>query len=330
MTVDERDFRKLRFRSPKSFDPRWYDWFQEEFSRQVYGVEASPHADVPLRLESTTRLLPEVAVHVGSYSAMTCRATREFAEKGAIGLYVVLDGEARFGFRGRSVDMKPGMAVVGGAGNGGFRREDLGALEIPEGVTELAIGLSPHLMTSLVPDFFDLGLVSIAKDSEALRLLLAYLRMLGREEAIVSPEVRHLAAVHIHDLVALALRTSGDVARAAGQRGGRAARLAAVKNDILAHLLDPDLSVGAVAKRQGLTPRYIHMLFKDEGVTFSEYVLAERLDWARRTLADPAYSGRAIGEIAFASGFGDLSYFNRTFRRRFGGTPSEVRAGRHG
>jgi AraC-like DNA-binding protein len=29
--------------------------------------------------------------------------------------------------------------------------------------------------------------------------------------------------------------------------------------------------------------------------------------------------------VAYEAGFGDLSYFNRTFRRRYGATPSDVR-----
>jgi AraC-like DNA-binding protein len=33
-----------------------------------------------------------------------------------------------------------------------------------------------------------------------------------------------------------------------------------------------------------------------------------------------------IATIALDAGFGDLSYFNRTFRRRFGVAPSELRA----
>jgi AraC-like DNA-binding protein len=33
-----------------------------------------------------------------------------------------------------------------------------------------------------------------------------------------------------------------------------------------------------------------------------------------------------IIDIAFAVGFGDISHFNRVFRRRFGDTPSRVRA----
>lgn len=68
------------------------------------------------------------------------------------------------------------------------------------------------------------------------------------------------------------------------------------------------------------------MLFEAESVTFSEYVLEQRLDRAWRALIDRRLSGRAITDIAFASGFGDLSYFNRTFRRRFADTPSGVRA----
>jgi AraC-like DNA-binding protein len=42
-------------------------------------------------------------------------------------------------------------------------------------------------------------------------------------------------------------------------------------------------------------------------------------------LADPRYAGLTISGIAFAVGFGDLSTFNREFRRRFGLTPSDVR-----
>jgi len=42
-------------------------------------------------------------------------------------------------------------------------------------------------------------------------------------------------------------------------------------------------------------------------------------------LADPRYADRTICDIALAAGFGDLSTFNREFRRRFGMTPSDVR-----
>jgi AraC-like DNA-binding protein len=42
-------------------------------------------------------------------------------------------------------------------------------------------------------------------------------------------------------------------------------------------------------------------------------------------LRDLRHADRTISTIAFNVGFNDLSYFNRTFRRRFGMTPSEAR-----
>lgn len=62
-----------------------------------------------------------------------------------------------------------------------------------------------------------------------------------------------------------------------------------------------------------------------EGVTFSEYVLEHRLMRAHRALNDPRARHQSISAIALGVGFGDLSYFNLTFRRRFGMTPSDVR-----
>jgi AraC-like DNA-binding protein len=113
-------------------------------------------------------------------------------------------------------------------------------------------------------------------------------------------------------------------------RGTRAARLCAIKSDILEHLGDSDLKATTVALRQRVTPRYVHMLFEGEGTTFSAFVLERRLDRVRRMLAGRQWANSSITAIAFAAGFGDLSYFNRTFRRRFGITPSEVRRNGHG
>jgi AraC-like DNA-binding protein len=67
------------------------------------------------------------------------------------------------------------------------------------------------------------------------------------------------------------------------------------------------------------------MLFEAEGITFSEFVLEKRLTHAYRMLSDPGNGTETITALAYAAGFGDLSYFNRTFRRRFGAKPSEVR-----
>jgi AraC-like DNA-binding protein len=81
-----------------------------------------------------------------------------------------------------------------------------------------------------------------------------------------------------------------------------------------------------VARSQGVSPRYIQRLFEREGSTFSEYVRGCRLELAHAMLRDTAALAQSISSIAYDCGFGDLSYFNRSFRERFDTTPSDIRA----
>src|SRR5262245_26526477 len=95
--------------------------------------------------------------------------------------------------------------------------------------------------------------------------------------------------------------------RKSGGLSDRATRLAAIEADIARHHGRPDLSVAATA-HQGATPRYVQMLFESEGVTFSKYVLGQRLAFAHRcspTRAGP--DGKALGHLSVGSAQGGLS-----------------------
>jgi AraC-like DNA-binding protein len=61
-------------------------------------------------------------------------------------------------------------------------------------------------------------------------------------------------------------------------------------------------------------------------MTFSQFVLEHRLRRVNHVLQDRRFDDRTISSIAYAVGFGDLSYFNRAFRRRYGYSPSDVRS----
>ena len=80
-----------------------------------------------------------------------------------------------------------------------------------------------------------------------------------------------------------------------------------------------------VTAHLGLTPRNLQRLFESEGTTFSEFLLLQRLSRAHRMLTEPRLAQNPVGAIAYDAGFGDLSYFNRSFKRRFGVTPRDVR-----
>jgi AraC-like DNA-binding protein len=162
----------------------------------------------------------------------------------------------------------------------------------------------------------------IPAGTEALALLPGCLGML---RGLSDPSVIERSVSYVYDLMALALGATHEAAAIANGRGMRAARLQSVKDDIAVNLTARDLSVAAVALRQRVTPRYIHMLFEGEGTTFSQFVLAERLAYAHRLLLDSRHIHQSISAVAYSCGFGDLSHFNHAFRRRYGATPSEVR-----
>ena len=166
----------------------------------------------------------------------------------------------------------------------------------------------------------------IPSDTQALRLLRTYVAAGWDQCAAASPDLQHLMAGHVYDLIAVMAGATRDAEAAAQDGGLRAARLCAIKQDIGRQLDRPDLSVAALAHRHGCTPRLVQRLFEAEGSTFTEYVLAERLGRAHRLLADPRRRADKISAVAFDCGFGDVSYFNRVFRRRYGAAPSDVRA----
>jgi AraC-like DNA-binding protein len=156
--------------------------------------------------------------------------------------------------------------------------------------------------------------------TQALVLLKSYVA--GLPDRLADSALRDLVATHVHDLMALALGSSGERAEIARGRGVRAARFEAIKAELRA---DASLSIVEIARRQGVTPRYVQMLFEEHGTTFGEFVIERRLEAARTMLCSPRFTGWSVASVAFEAGFKDLSHFNRRFRRRFGVTPSEVR-----
>jgi AraC-like DNA-binding protein len=164
----------------------------------------------------------------------------------------------------------------------------------------------------------------IPRETEGLQLLRQYLGAI-QDLDLATPDLQRLTAAHIYDLMALTLGATRNAAVAAEDRGVRAARLRTIKDDLARNLRHGDVSVAAIAARHRVSPRHLRRLFESEGVTFSEYVLDQRLALAYRLLSDPRRAGEKIASVAFEAGFGDVSYFYRAFRRRYDLLPTDVR-----
>lgn len=198
-------------------------------------------------------------------------------------------------------------------------------IDRPALVDHRVIRLPRASLRPLVQHIDDAVLRPIARGTGMLNLLRSYVDALFDDPALSAPDMRQLLVTQLCDLVAVTIGARRDVAAVAEGRGVRAARLRAIKTDIEANLALGDLSVASVARRQNVSDSYIRKLFEGEHTSFSEFVLRRRLVRVHRLLTDPRRINQSIASLAFEVGFGDVSYFNRAFKRFYGATPSEVR-----
>jgi len=98
-----------------------------------------------------------------------------------------------------------------------------------------------------------------------------------------------------------------------------------VKLYVAAHLGDPDFSLAKLAELTHCSKRYLHMIFRPEGVSISDYILKSRLQRCRTELLNPASAHRSITDIAYSWGFNNSNHFSRCFKREFGLAPRELR-----
>jgi AraC-like DNA-binding protein len=283
-------------------------------------VSFKPIPDLACDIDFTLRKLPELGLLSGTVQGVRHEHARR--DSG--------DGDDDFSFH---MNLKGLSFVAGPRGEATLRDGDAMLLSYSVSRTISRPGLVDHrvvrlpraALSPLVRNIDNLVLCPIPRGTGMLNLLANYVDAVFADPALALPEMRRLVVAHLCDLIAVTLSATHDAAAVAEGRGVRAARLRAIKHDIEVHLTSDELSLDAVAKRHRISDSYIRKLFESEGTSFSQFVLGRRLVRAHRMLSDRRWSDRSIAWIAFDTGFGDLSYFNRAFKRFYGLTPSEAR-----
>jgi AraC-like DNA-binding protein len=105
----------------------------------------------------------------------------------------------------------------------------------------------------------------------------------------------------------------------------RSTTLKRIKSYSLARLQTPKLSPAKVAAEMGISIRYLHALFRDEGTTFSNWLWAQRLDACRAKICSPEFAQQSIGALALEFGFSNFSHFSRRFRQAYGISARDLR-----
>jgi AraC-like DNA-binding protein len=295
--------------------------FREIFGRLGLRYDIEPLHDVPFEVDLTLQPMPGLQFLVGKLQGSGNRQSRDMLAGGTdddVGLIVNLGGPYLISQGRQEIVLGDGEATLLSL------TEPCSFAHRPPG-DMLALRCPRAQLAPLVAGVEDCRLRRIPHDTQALRLLTDYVGIAGKEQR-AGGELQQLVVAHIHDLMALAIGATRDATEVAHGRGLRAARLRSIKQDIARNLDQADLSVATFAVRHRCTPRFIQRLFESEGTTFTDYVLAQRLALAHRILTDRSRDGDKISTVAYDCGFGDVSYFNRVFRRRYGMAPSEARA----
>ena len=291
----------------------------EMYAQTVFRADLEPQKGAPFQFDVNLYGLPDLGVAAATFSECRTYHRMEHGCGEDLIFNLTLKGGRTVSQRGQEVTLQAGEATLA---------------TIDPVVTTmrpsrfLSFRLPRARLAPPVADLDSCLLQVIRPNSGALKLLPSYVSAI--DEASLAPaDAQKLVVSHVYDLIALTLGVHRDAGEVAAGRGVRAARLRAIRDDVVANLGDATLSIATVAQRHGVSARYVAMLFDGSGTTFTSFVLEQRLARARGMLADRRHAHQTISAIAAGCGFTDVSYFNRSFRRAFGATPSDIRAGSH-
>jgi len=319
-SVNERDFASLNFSTQEFPESERLAMLREYYGRTVLKAEIEAAEGLPFEARIESRILPDLHLLFGTLSAARITRTRAQIVDGNDDLALVASRSGTIGVEscGRELLLRQGQGVL-------TRSDDVTTFERAAKGDSFSLRIPRAVLAPLVMNFDDAVMRLIPDDSAALRLLTGYASALMSDHALASSPLRELAVTHLYDLLALALGAPRDIAEIAKGRGVKAERLRKAKAYVVGNSQRHDLSIGDVAACLGVTPRYLQRLFEADGNTFSAFLLGQRLTRAHRILCDMQFIDRPVSSIAYEVGFGDLSYFNRCFRKLYGVTPRDVR-----
>jgi len=302
----------------------WSEHYERKLGRAGIELLASPERPLQARIEIVPVGPLAVTLISGSINRLARTRSGILADGSDAVLLVLNPGPSPWRL------VQRGREVVVGAGCSTLYTDSLvgefeGSGQIGSAAS-FSIRMPRKSLTSVLPHPEDQLARPIDASSEPLRMLNAYARTMLESGGLNDPVVSRSISSHMIDLVGLVLAPGGKAEETARRGGLRAGRLHTLLGEIKAGYQDPAFSIQQVAARHRVTARYLQELLQETGTGFTERVLELRLQHSSELLARAEVTRRKVSDIAYSSGFSDLSYFHRCFRRRFGMTPADAKA----
>ncbi|WP_433781213.1 helix-turn-helix transcriptional regulator [Actinomycetospora sp. CA-101289] len=136
-----------------------------------------------------------------------------------------------------------------------------------------------------------------------------------------------LGAASVQLVRALVLSAAGDARSPADPTPTPAPVAVRVQAYVRVHLRDPALCPEQIAAANAVSTRTLYAIYAALGTSLEQSIIDQRLKGARVDLMAPGRRHQSIAAVARSWGFRHPSFFAQRFRRAFGVTPGECRAG---
>jgi len=293
-------------------------YWRQVISEALFNLEVAFPDDRVVRGRLDQWDLAPISLSLLVSGGLQCRRLRQHceAEERQLLLTVPVQGDVEFSQLGRSTRCAPGQFVLELSEEpyefGYGQDSTMWVLKVPVSAVRARIGEPRRFCARQYDGSQGVG-----------RLFHDYLQLVTRHcEMGHAPQLLSTMGTHLVDLLSLSLQQHPDALQSR-QSAVRDAHLARIEAYVRQHLSDPELSPGAIAQGCGISPRYLHLLFKDTGDSVSQWIRELRLQFAHEALSR-ADRSTSVAQVAYAAGFGDHAKFTHAFSRKFGHAPSEL------
>lgn len=191
---------------------------------------------------------------------------------------------------------------------------------IPPKTTHTLISDSGHVATSiLISDELLSGITSIVcvidnKEKEAETLL----KIMSAHNNEPNEYIEYIAKAFVLLLLELINETDELTQE-------HAKAVEDIINGIEKHFSDPEFKVKSLLSSSAYADDYIRSIFKEQtGMTPNQMLSESRLNNAKNLILN-SKTDIPVSDIALSSGFDDLAYFSKAFKKRFGMSPTEYK-----
>jgi AraC-like DNA-binding protein len=299
---------------------RDHDQVQQVLSRDGLALDIFKNRSAPLDVEIAVH--PTEFANVVKISGAPARVSRgpaEIANDGSRFLGVLLQrtGRTVYEFGSEQTVIKSGDLLIW---NGGRSIR----FDMPDHFQKVCLMVRRDIFEGMLPQ-------GGAYTGEHLEQHNNISRLLGACLSTLADDVLTNAAESIGTAVELTLGMIGAALtqhRESNNIAPRTSLYLRLTSFIEEHLADPDLSPSMIAQKHHISPRYLHLIFSEQGTTVGTWIRSRRLAKCRAELAN-LRNDRSITEIAMGWGFNDVAHFSRSFRSAFGISPLRFRKTRN-